>query len=133
MGNYDDNRIIKTTVKKLNALDDERYAYMIADVMMHRMYEGAVAPTPFEGEKIASYTDSKGRKWIPLFTDIEEFNKGESTSEFKDISMLDILKEGLENPDLKGVIINPYGESRKLEKGTLEMTFMVYKKEFTKD
>lgn len=105
---------------------------MIADVLMHRMYENAIAPTPMDGDSLCTYEDSKGRKWFPLFTDEEESSKYEASRDIQEIKVKRILTEGLENEDIKGVIINPYGKSRKLEKGTIEMIFMVYKKEFDK-
>ncbi len=132
MSDYSDNKIIKKTVSRLNKENDERYTYMIADVLMNRMYEGGISPTPMNGDSISVYEDSKGRKWLPLFTDEEETSKGTLSSDIKPVEMKRILKEGLDNPEVKGVLINPFGESRKLDKGTIEMIFMVYKKEFDK-
>ena len=127
---YEDNRIIKKAVNRLNKLNDERYTYMLADVLMHRMYEEGVAPTPVEGDDLFIYEDGKGRLWFPLFTDEDEFEKGITSPTYERVEIKRILKEGLDNPDVRGVIINPFGESRKLLKSTLEMTFLVYKKEY---
>lgn len=132
MSDYSDNKIIKKTVSRLNKENDERYTYMIADVLMHRMYENAIAPTPMNGDSLCTYEDSKGRKWFPLFTDEEEAAKEPLSPVIKEVEIKRILKEGLDNPEVKGVLINPFGESRKLDKGTIEMIFMVYKKEFDK-
>lgn len=132
MNNFFDNRIIKSTVSRINMLDDEKYTYTLADVFMHRIYDEGTALTVMDGDDLWVYECTHKKKWIVLFTDEKEAEKGDKDIVVKEMPIKDILKAGL-GDGINGVIVNPYGENRDLVRETIEMIFLVYKKEYYKD
>mgnify|MGYP003292762547 CR=1 FL=1 len=132
MGNFSDNRIIKDTISRINRLNDEKFTYMLADVFMHRIHDDGTALTIMNGDDLWVYECSHKKKWIVLFTDEVEANKGNKEILTKEMPIKDILKGGL-GDDINGVIINPYGENRDLVRETIEMIFFVYKKEYHRE
>ncbi|MCQ2534809.1 MAG: SseB family protein [Clostridia bacterium] len=131
MSRLEDNRIIKTTVSRINRLDDEKYTYTLADVFMHRIDEDGIALTLVDDDEPLKYECSHGKKWYALFTDEAEVARGNNGVMTKIISIKELLQIAKDDNDVHGVVINPYGENRDVLKGTIDMIFAIYKKEFS--
>ena len=67
--------------------------------------------------------DEKGDEWFPLFTDNKELNKQPTTPISINHPIRIILEDGLRSDRVKGVVINPFGQSVQLTKDVLKMLF----------
>ena len=65
--------------------------------------------------------DEQGREWIPLFTDENELNAGETANVRINVPIRSILENGLTSERAEGVVINPFGQSMVLDKQLLQM------------
>ena len=146
---YDKNKYIKMAIERIkqtNSVDDK---LLLLKVLLKRMDEEGEAPTPMvdvnnviseiDPDKILAgkdfrigkemrlrkdtMTDPEGGQWFPLFTDIEELNKQPTTNISINYPIRIILEDGLRCNDIKGVVINPFGQSMTLPKEILEMLF----------
>lgn len=131
MSRLEDNRLIKTTVARLNRLDDERYTYTLADVFMHRIYDDGIALTVADNDIPQKYECSHKKKWYALFTDEDEVKRSSKDVSTKIISIKELLEIAKADDEVSGIVINPYGENRDLLKDTIDMIFTVYKKEYS--
>ena len=52
--------------------------------------------------------DPDGNLWLPLFFNTEAMHKGETANIIMPVTILDVLKFGLEGENLKGVVIDPF-------------------------
>lgn len=64
--------------------------------------------------------DPDGNLWLPLFFNTEAMHKGETANIIMPVTILDVLKFGLEGEDLKGVVIDPFDRPFTLSKDLLE-------------
>lgn len=147
---YVGNEPIREAVTLLKAAktDDERvtFFYRLLNALAQRMVENADAPTPFVdvnqvidaaelfshlGEesfkmdrelrlKMDTMTDPEGNLWFPLFTGNRELAKGEAANVTVNCPIETILRMGLSDESVKGVVINPFGNPFILTKDLLE-------------
>ncbi len=146
---YANNRYIKMCVARIsetNAVDDK---IMLIRVLQKRISEDGEAPTPmvdvnnvigeFDPNKMVAgkpfqidkemrlrkdtMKDGEGNEWFPLFTDEEELNKQPTTNIIINHPIRVILEDGLKSDRVKGVVINPFGQSMTLTKEILKILF----------
>ena len=67
--------------------------------------------------------DEEGNEWFCLFTDFEEVDRQPTTNFRINCPIRVILEDGLYCDDVKGVVINPFGQSVMLNKKVLEVVF----------
>ena len=63
--------------------------------------------------------DSNGNLWIPLFFNSEMLHKGETANIIMPVNLVDVLKHGLEDEELLGVVIVPFDRPFTLSKDLL--------------
>lgn len=124
------------------------------NVLTERISEGALAPTPFvdvngtlsksfdpnkikTGDtievkdevrlRIDTMKDSADNKWIPLFMNEEELQKGETANITMPVYIHDLLQIGLNDEKVMGVVINPFGKPYALAKDILKVFLDRYK------
>ncbi len=151
---YENNKFIKMAVNqiaKTNSVDDK---LMLFKVLMKRMDEEGEAPTPmvdvnnvigeFDPDKMLAgkpfqigkemrlrkdtMKDGSGNEWFPLFTDKEELDKQPTTNIIINHPIKIILEDGLKSDRVRGVVINPFGQSMTLTKEILKVLFENYNK-----
>lgn len=60
-----------------------------------------------------------GAEWMPLYTDDNELNRQPTTNIKMNVPIMNVLLEGYKDPNVAGVIINPFGQFLKIEKSFL--------------
>ncbi len=146
---YENNKYIKMAIGHINQTNAVEDKMTLLKVLAKRMDEEGEAPTPmvdvnnviseFDPDKIVAgkdfqigkemrlrketMTDLEGGQWFPLFTDIEELNKQPTTNISINCPIRIILEDGLKSDRVKGVVINPFGQSITLTKEILEILF----------
>lgn len=78
-------------------------------------------------EEFVYVTLDDGTRWLPLFTDREEFKDVVKDNLVKEVPIRDIIEQAFERADIEGVIINPETEHYVLIKEALE--FLLDKEE----
>ena len=120
--------------------------YFIMTCLLERMKEEGSCPTPFVDKNqtlncfkpedillgqtvtldeelhlvIDTMQDEQGRLYIPLFTNEEELEKGQTANILMRFPITEIVREGLGREDVEGIVINPFGESLILPKHALQ-------------
>lgn len=132
-----------------NEADEEKRAHCFVNflnAMAQGFFNEAVVPMPFvdvnntmdaafdlENAKIGevrqlqeevrlrmdTMKDPDGDLWLPLFFNTEAMHKGETANIIMPVTLLDVLKFGLEGEDLKGVVIDPFDKPFTLTKELL--------------
>ena len=72
--------------------------------------------------------DPEGNEWMPLYTDEEELNRQPTTNIKMNVPIYNILMEGYNNPNVAGVIVNPFGQFLKIDKKFLEKMIEIIEK-----
>lgn len=153
---YKNNEYIKLAVSTFyEHRSKEALNYLLA-LLAKRMQDEGEAPTPmvdvnhvsdsFDPERICvgevipieqemrlqfeTMLDSHDDQWFPLFTDSEELNKGTTTNFIINAPIQTILENGLNSDRVKGVVINPFGESLQLSKELLQILFDYYRENY---
>lgn len=67
--------------------------------------------------------DEMGKLWIPLFTSEEELSKQPTTNITMNIAIEQILRAGLTDANVEGVVINPFGQYLEIPKSVINTTF----------
>lgn len=142
---YADNRYIKMAVANFYEKHDEQALFTILDVLLKRIMDDGQAPAPMVdvnhttarfdpatmciGAEIQldedlrlrfdTMRDGDGKLWIPLFTDDEELDRGDTTNIRMNASIRTILDTGLHSENAEGVVINPFGDPLTLPKDIL--------------
>ena len=71
--------------------------------------------------KITRMVDGNGDKWVPLFTDEEEMNRQPTSNLTMIVAIRSIIDIGFRAEDVKGVVINPFGQNMMLDKELLKL------------
>ena len=128
------------------------------NILTERVAEGAMAPTPFVdvngafsrgfdpnkikmGDtievndevrlRVDTMKDSADNIWIPLFMNEEELRKGATANITMPVHIYDLLKMGLMDEKVMGVVINPFGKPYAMAKDMLK-AFLDRYEELTK-
>jgi protein involved in ribonucleotide reduction len=81
--------------------------------------------------RIETVVDTADNEWIGVFTSEEELHKGAAGNILVNQPMIDMFEAGIDMDGISGVVINPYGESVRLDKellGIIMESFEKYKK-----
>lgn len=142
---YKNNLPIKKTLERLNETHNQEELITLALKLVERIREEGQAPTPMEdvnnligtldpGEivvgkeyklekefrlRVYTLTDKEGRRWIPFFTDEEEYYKQETTSIMLNVPIRILIEDGLYTRDIEGMVINPFSDNILLDKDFL--------------
>ena len=146
---YVDNAPIRAALTLLATEENEeervKLFYQFLNFLAKRVSEEAEAPTPFvdvnnvidtvemlshsEGDefqfdqdlrlRMDTMTDSDGKLWLPLFTGNQELEKGEVANVIVNCPIETILRMGLSDDSVEGVVINPFGHSFTMTKDLL--------------
>ncbi len=76
--------------------------------------------------KLDTMTDSNGKRWLPLFLDRQELEKGQTANITMPVEMETILRNGLAWEDVEGVVIDPFGKPFTMNKELLEKFWRDY-------
>lgn len=121
---YKDNIFLKLDAEAYSDTGSHEALERLLIQMVIRITLGCVAPTPMIdiGELlfIAPLLDDEGRRWLPLYTDLEEALKAENQEFTCEISMRDLVEEAFERGDIEGIVINPYSDKVELDKRELD-------------
>lgn len=149
---YENNQYIKYAVNQIYENQNIENLTLLLDVLMKRMDEQGEVPTPlvdvnhlvdqldlnqvvegktfsFAGDmrlRFDTMQDKAGKQWIPLFTDEEELERQPTTNVSANIAIEAILRNGLNNPEVEGVVINPFGQPYTIDKTVLEIVMRRY-------
>ena len=142
---------IKKIIQEFYEDDTSEKCFNICGHLLIRMAEGGTAPMPLlnivriafafepdtevedifpegeEPEEFVYLTLDDGTKWLPLFTDREEFKDVAKDNLVKEVPIRDIIEQAFDRPDIEGVIINPESEHYVLVREALE--FLLEKEE----
>ncbi len=142
---------IKEIIQEFYEDDTPEKCFNICGHLLIRMAEGGTAPMPLlnivriafafepdtevedifpegeEPEEFVYLTLDDGTKWLPLFTDREEFKDVAKDNLVKEVPIRDIIEQAFDRPDIEGVIINPESEHYVLVREALE--FLLEKEE----
>ena len=64
--------------------------------------------------------DGDGKYWLPLYITRRELEKGHTANVIMPVAILDVLKIGLKDESLQGVVVNPFGKPYVMPKELLE-------------
>lgn len=78
--------------------------------------------------KMDTMTDPNGRLWFPVFTSEIELNKGEVANVIVPVPMYDVLKAGLDDPNVEGVVFNPFDRFFTMDKDLLRKILVDYER-----
>lgn len=146
---YAHNKYIKMAAERFRETNNIDDLIILIQVLQKRMEEDGEAPTPmidvnnviadldpdklvlgkpFQFEKDIrlrkdTVIDKEGNEWFCLYTDYEELNKQPTTNFRMNCPIRVILEDGLYCDNVKGVVINPFGQSVMLNKKVLEVVF----------
>jgi len=144
---YRDNYLIKLRVMQARKTHSGEDLMSVLAQIILRIRDGGEAPTPMVdvnnvlasldpanmivGEsftlgqdlrmRITKLTDTEGKHWVPLFTDEDELRRGETGNLTLNMPIRIIVEDGYYAGDIEGVVINPYGESIRLDKELLKV------------
>ena len=76
--------------------------------------------------KLDTMTDSNGKRWLPLFLDRQELEKGQTANITMPVEMETVLRNGLAWEDVEGVVIDPFGKPFTMNKELLEKFWRDY-------
>lgn len=76
--------------------------------------------------KLDTMTDSNGKRWLPLFLDMQELEKGQTANITMPVEMETVLRNGLAWEDVEGVVIDPFGKPFTMNKELLEKFWWDY-------
>lgn len=149
---YANNKFLKMAVERVNQTNNTEDRMVVIQVLLKLLSEQAEAPTPMVDMNdiveqldldnavvgksmpvtmevrlnIAELGDSDGNKWFPLFTDMEELDKQPGADITINYPIRVILEAGLNSENIKGVIINPFGERFVLTKELIKLVMDIY-------
>lgn len=152
---YENNKYIKAAIELIHEDQDEASVARLLDVLLKRIREDGEAPTPmvdknnvmeaFDLESITigesvtlgqelrltidKMQDADGNIWVPLYTDEDELNKGNTPNIRINMSILTLIQEACQYDKSMGLVINPFGESFTIPKDILKIVLDVYEKE----
>lgn len=149
MPNYENNEYIKYAVAEIRKNETDDNILQLLAVLAKRMLEDGEVLAPmvdvnhalipeniddlkiggtFSLEKEArlrfdTMVDSEGVEWLPLFTDEDELNKGNTANIRMNVSIESILRSGIYSNRAAGVVINPFGDAITLNKNIMKLIF----------
>lgn len=152
---YENNKYIKAAIELIHEDQDEASVARLLDVLLKRIREDGEAPTPmvdknnvmeaFDLESITmgesvtlgqelrltidKMQDADGNIWVPLYTDEDELNKGNTPNIRINMSILILIQEACQYDKSMGLVINPFGEPFTIPKDILKIVLEVYEKE----
>ncbi len=135
--NYESNKYIKLAVDEYYKNPSIDTLEMIAQVLIKRIEDQGTVPAPMidvnnswnqvdlddlkVGDNISlsnelrlkldTVTNEKGETWVPLFTDEGEVYKKPTSNILFETQIEFILRCGLNNENLLGIVINPFSEN----------------------
>ena len=149
---YKDNRNIKKASEIFGNERTEENLFSLFCTMLERMFEDAEAPMAmvdvngamdfnkimdlskndtFTLDKemrlqIDTVGNGNGKEWIPLYTDEEEINKGQTSNIHINMAISDIVKSAYYSERAEGLIINPFGVALTMPKDILKIVVEKY-------
>lgn len=149
------NKYIKMAAVHFRETNDIEDMIVLIQILQKRMTENGEAPTPmidvnnvvadFDPDKMVmgkpfsfdkeirlrkdKVKDDEGNEWFCLFTDFEEVDRQPTTNFRINCPIRVILEDGLHCDDVKGVVINPFGQSVILNKKVLEVALKIFENE----
>ena len=76
--------------------------------------------------QIDTVGNGDGKEWIPLYTDEEEINKGQTSNIHINMAITDIVKSAYYSERAEGLIINPFGVALTVPKNILKLVVDKY-------
>ncbi|MCR5490463.1 MAG: SseB family protein [Saccharofermentans sp.] len=154
MKKYDDEYMntvfIKEAVEEYREKEDEMNPMVVFAGIISRMEEDGKAPMPlmelihvvwgldpdleledvFAGsaepdELFVTVTGPDGKKWLPLFTSVNEIEGPERKNKIKGVPITTILERAISTPGISGIVINPYTDGFAVFKPALEFMLQV--------
>ena len=150
---YEDNKYIKYAVSQIFESNGDEEAYKtLLSVLLRRLQDEGEAPTPMVdknnvvgtmdweavnvGESfnfnqdvrltIDKVVDGKGDEWIPLYTDEEERQKGETTNFIMNVAIEVLIRDAYYYTGVKGLVINPFGQPLTVPKDIIKIVLDAY-------
>ena len=150
---YKENYIIKEAIERAYSQQSDDSRLSVIRALLERMFEDGQVPVAMVDKNhvmdsldlnhlccgdsfhidhelrltIDLVEDKKGCKWVPLYTDNEEIDKGVTTNIRMNLLISDIMENGLAD-DVEGIVINPFGYSFEIPKEALKMIKKASKK-----
>ena len=81
------------------------------------MKEGGKALVP--DEPYDTLTGPDGNKWLLLFTSAREIEGTEKNNKIKEVPIAAVMKRAQSDPEINGIVINPYTDWVEVSKPTL--------------
>ena len=149
---YKDNKFIKMASENFKNERTEENLFSLFCTMLNRMFEDAEAPMAmvdvngtmdlskimdlskndtFSLDKemrlqINTVGNGDGKEWIPLYTNEEEVNKGQTSNIHINMAITDIVKSAYYSERAEGLIINPFGVALTMPKDILKLVVDKY-------
>ena len=150
-GNPDDpyrgNKYIKKAAEDFGKERSEENLFNIFNTILDRMFNDGDAPMAMvdvnqamDFEKIMNLSkndtfqldkemrlridtvgNGDGKEWIPLYTDEEEINKGQTSNFRVNMAITDIVRSAYYSERAEGLIINPFGVALTMPKDILKL------------
>ncbi|MCD8300938.1 MAG: ADP-ribosylglycohydrolase family protein [Clostridiales bacterium] len=83
--------------------------------------------------KIQTLMDEQKREWIGIFTSEEEMNKGDDAPVRMNRSVTDILQIAWNQENITGVVINPFGNSFRMQRATIGALLELHRRNCAKE
>lgn len=150
---YENNKFIKMATDMVRNSGEKEALLVLLDVLRMRLAEEGEAPTPvvdkngvmnaidvsslvmgqeFKIEEeirltIDKIKDPDGNIWVPLYTDNDEIDKGNTPNIRVNMSIEVLLEEAVSYEESKGVVINPFGEPVTIPKEIVKLLLDEYR------
>lgn len=150
---YENNKYIKMAVDMVRKSGEKEAFLVLLDVLRVRLTEEGEAPTPmvdkngvmnaidlsslvmgkkFQLEEdlrltIDKIKDSDGNIWVPLYTDNDEIDKGNTPNIRVNMAIEVLLDETVKYEESKGLVINPFGNPVTVPKEIVKLLLDEYR------
>lgn len=113
LGLYRENAFIKYNAAAFSksGREEDKENLLVQLVIRLKLDEcGALTPMTDTGGilLIEPFTDDEGRKWIPLYTDLDEVFEGAPTAYMVEIPLRNLVEDAFDHDEYEGMLVNPY-------------------------
>lgn len=149
---YAENRVIKEAIAELRRNgSNEKFIDALYTILIRMMDQGEV-PVPMIDENqlmesidleqlkigdsltfdrdlrlvFAKLEDGQGGCWLPMFTDEDEMNRVAFSGIRINMQIETVLRAAMQIENVKGVVVNPFGQNLTLDAGLLEIMMERY-------
>lgn len=150
---YENNKYIKMAADMVRKSGEKEAFLVLLDVLRVRLTEEGEAPTPmvdkngvmnaidlsslvmgkeFKLEEdlrltIDKIKDSDGNIWVPLYTDNDEIDKGNTPNIRVNMAIEVLLDEAVRYEESKGLVVNPFGDPITVPKEIVKLLLDEYR------